>query len=93
MFHKIYGLLLRFKKGFFQFMDKKVTIYDIATAAGVSPATVSRMIHQPNIVTKTTREKILEAFSDYGIRPEDLAIKKRPQKAQKLLRTPGPGRY
>lgn len=83
MFHKIYGLLLRFKKGFFQFMDKKVTIYDIATAAGVSPATVSRMIHQPNIVTKTTREKILEAFSDYGIRPEDLAIKKTAAKSAK----------
>lgn len=75
-------------------MDKKVTIYDIATAAGVSPATVSRMIHQPNIVTKTTREKILEAFSDYGIRPGGFSDKKNGRKKQqKLLRTPGPGRY
>ena len=39
-------------------MDKKVTIYDIATAAGVSPATVSRMIHQPNIVTKQQGKNI-----------------------------------
>ena len=57
-------------------MKNKITIYDIAQTAGVSPATVSRMIHQPNIVTKKTRDKILEAFSFYQIAPEDLASKK-----------------
>lgn len=58
-------------------MKNKITIYDIAQTAGVSPATVSRMIHQPNIVTKKTRDKILEAFSFYQIAPEDLASKKK----------------
>ena len=58
-------------------MKTKVTIYDIAKTAGVSPATVSRMIHQPNIVTEKTRNKILEAFSFHEIRPEDLATKKK----------------
>ncbi len=58
-------------------MSKKITIYDIATTAGVSPATVSRMIHQPNLVTTATREKILEAFDFHGIKPENLAIKKK----------------
>ena len=58
-------------------MKNKITIYDIAQTAGVSPATVSRMIHQPNIVTKKTRDKILEAFSFYQIAPEDLHPKRK----------------
>lgn len=58
-------------------MNEKVTIYDIAKTADVSPATVSRMIHQPNVVTKKTRDKILKAFEFHGITPEDLGTKKR----------------
>lgn len=58
-------------------MKNRVTIYDIAKTAGVSPATVSRMIHQPGIVTEKTRNKILEAFAFHQINPEDLATKKK----------------
>ena len=58
-------------------MNGKITIYDIAKTAGVSPATVSRMIHQPNVVTKNTRDKILKAFELHEITPEDLSTKKR----------------
>ncbi len=58
-------------------MANKITIYDIAQTAGVSPATVSRMIHQPDIVAPTTRKKILQAFSEYNITPEDLSTKKK----------------
>ncbi|MCD8299591.1 MAG: LacI family transcriptional regulator [Clostridiales bacterium] len=58
-------------------MGEKITIYDIARTAEVSPATVSRMINHPDIVTEETREKILEAFAECGIRPEDLTTKKR----------------
>lgn len=58
-------------------MKQKITIYDIAKTAGVSPATVSRMIHQPGIVTEKTREKIIEAFNYHKIHPEDLSLKKK----------------
>ena len=60
-------------------MNGKITIYDIAKTAGVSPATVSRMIHQPNVVTKKTRDKILKAFELHEITPEDLSTKKKKQ--------------
>ena len=56
-------------------MKTRVTIYDIAKTAGVSPATVSRMIHQPNIVTEKTRNKILDAFAVHQISPEDLSTR------------------
>lgn len=56
-------------------MKSRVTIYDIAETAGVSPATVSRMIHQPDIVTEKTRNKILDAFTFHQIHPEDLSTR------------------
>lgn len=64
-------------------MGNRVTIYDIANTAGVSPATVSRMIHQPDIVTERTREKILNAFAEHRIAPEDLATKRKPAAASR----------
>ncbi len=68
-------------------MNGKVTIYDIAKTAGVSPATVSRMIHQPNVVTKKTRDKILKAFEFHEISPEDLRTKKRSTAASSIKKT------
>ena len=56
-------------------MEKRVTIYDIARTAGVSPATVSRMIHQPDIVTDKTKTKIQKAFLFHQIKPEDLSTR------------------
>ncbi len=58
-------------------MTEKITIYDIAHTAGVSPATVSRVIHQPDLVTEATRQKVLQAFAACHITPEDLAVKKK----------------
>lgn len=58
-------------------MKKSITIYDIAKTAEVSPATVSRMMNQPNIVTEKTRARILAAFDHHGITPEDLMSKKK----------------
>ncbi len=58
-------------------MGKKVTIYDIAKTAGVSPATVSRMIHQPDIVAEKTKEKIHHAFTIHQISPDDLTSRSR----------------
>lgn len=68
-------------------MNGKVTIYDIAKTAGVSPATVSRMIHQPGVVTKKTRDKILKAFEFHEISPEDLGTKKRSSAASSIKKT------
>lgn len=68
-------------------MNGKVTIYDIAKTAGVSPATVSRMIHQPGVVTKKTRDKILKAFEFHEISPEDLGTKKRSTAASSIKKT------
>lgn len=55
--------------------SNKTTIYDIARLAGVSPASVSRTIHQPNTVRKMTRDKIWSAFGQLGVSPEDLSFK------------------
>ena len=40
-------------------MKKKVTIYDVAEAADVSLATVSRVINGSNVVIPATRERVL----------------------------------
>ncbi len=58
-------------------MKNKITIYDIAKTAGVSTASVSRMIHQPASVTENTRKKILSAFSYYNMAPEDLSTRRK----------------
>ena len=39
-------------------MKKKVTIYDVAEAADVSLATVSRVINGSNVVKPATRERV-----------------------------------
>jgi len=54
------------------------TIYDVAKRAGVSTATVSRVLSQPDLVTPDTRHKVMQAveFLDYA-----------PNSAAKNLRT------
>jgi len=51
----------------------KVTIYDVARAADVSLATVSRVLNNPEKVKPKTRERVLEAISDLGYRPNAIA--------------------
>lgn len=55
--------------------NTRTTIYDIAKLAGVSPASVSRTVHQPDTVRKTTRDKIWSAFGALGVHPDDLSFK------------------
>lgn len=56
-------------------MKTHLTIYDIAKLAGVSPATVSRVIHQSEYVREATSQKVWKAFKDAGISPDDLSFK------------------
>lgn len=44
-------------------------IYDIAGTAGVSLATVSRVLNHPEKVKKATREKVLKIIKDKGYKP------------------------
>ena len=41
---------------------KRVTIYDVANEAGVSLATVSRVINGSNVVKGGTKQKVEEAI-------------------------------
>ena len=54
-------------------MNKKVTIYDVATEAGVSLATVSRVINGSNVVRPKTRDKVLETIQRLDFKPNQIA--------------------
>ncbi|MGQ9622690.1 MAG: LacI family DNA-binding transcriptional regulator [Candidatus Caldatribacteriaceae bacterium] len=51
----------------------KITINDIAWEAGVSKATVSRVLNNPGKVAEETRRKVLEAIQRRNYRPNPLA--------------------
>ncbi|WP_336620420.1 LacI family DNA-binding transcriptional regulator [Corynebacterium frankenforstense] len=57
--------------------DRKVTIYDVAAAAGVSAATVSRALNRPDRVSFRTAEKVRAAAKKLGYRRE-LATRSNP---------------
>ena len=48
---------------------KRVTIYDVAQEAGVSLATVSRVINGLDIVREETRVKVETAIEKLGYKP------------------------
>ncbi len=47
----------------------QVKIYDVAGAAGVSLATVSRVLNHPEKVKEATREKVLRIIKEKGYKP------------------------
>lgn len=59
---------------------KKVTIYSVAHEAGVSLATVSRVINDSSLVKEETKERVEKAILKLGYRPnaiaQGLALKK-----------------
>ncbi len=53
--------------------EKKITIYDIAREAGVSPSQVSRAISGRGYVSETNRARINELVEKYNYRPNAVA--------------------
>lgn len=51
----------------------RVTIKDVAEKAGVSPATVSRVVGNYGYVSEKTRRKVLAAVEELGYRPDSIA--------------------
>lgn len=52
---------------------KRVTIYDVAKEAGVSLATVSRVINGSNVVKEPTKERVQAAIDKLGYKPNAIA--------------------
>jgi LacI family transcriptional regulator, repressor for deo operon, udp, cdd, tsx, nupC, and nupG len=60
-------------------------IYDVAKRAGVSTATVSRVLSQPNVVAPATRRKVLHAVERLAFEPNSTAKNLRMLRTGKLL--------
>ncbi len=54
-------------------LKDRVTIYQVAQAAGVSLATVSRVINKQGNVTEATRSRVEETIKRLGYKPSGLA--------------------
>lgn len=54
--------------------QKEITIYDIAKEAGVSPATVSRVINHYDQVTYKTRQKVIAAMNTLSFDLENYRV-------------------
>jgi len=54
-------------------MSSKITIYDVARAADVSLATVSRVLNNPERVKLKTRARVLAVIKELGYRPNAIA--------------------
>jgi LacI family transcriptional regulator, repressor for deo operon, udp, cdd, tsx, nupC, and nupG len=63
------------------------TIYDVAKRAGVSPATVSRVLSQSAVVAEPTRLKVMMAVDTLGYAPNSTAKNLRTNRTGKLLVT------
>lgn len=54
-------------------LPERPTVIDVARRAGVSPATVSRVMNAPDMVTEKTRNKVNKAVTELGYLPNLLA--------------------
>jgi LacI family transcriptional regulator len=50
--------------------SKRVTIYDLARVADVSPATISRVLNNRGSVKADTRERVLRAATELRVKPQ-----------------------
>jgi LacI family repressor for deo operon, udp, cdd, tsx, nupC, and nupG len=62
-------------------------IYEVAKRAGVSTATVSRVLSRPSVVAPGTRRKVLQAVERLGYAPNSAAKNLRTLRSGKLLVT------
>ena len=64
--------------------DKRVTIYDVAKAAGVAPSTVSRAFSRPGRVSAATHATVMAAAKELGYRTAAPAAQERGQRHHRL---------
>ena len=62
-------------------------IYEVAKRAGVSTATVSRVLSRPDVVAPETRRKVMQAVERLGYEPNSAAKNLRTLRSRKLLVT------
>lgn len=65
-------------------MNQVPTIYDVAKKAGVSPATVSRVLNEPSRVQPEKRKLVLEAISVLKFTPKAEAVAHARQQYKKI---------
>ncbi|MGQ8365561.1 LacI family DNA-binding transcriptional regulator [Glaciecola sp. 1036] len=63
----------------------KIGIKDVAKKAGVSSATVSRTLSNPELVTENTRSKVMEAVNATGYKPNRFGASLRTQKSGNVV--------
>src|SRR5258707_7188469 len=68
-------------------MAEKLTIRDIARLAGVSKATVSRVLNNKPDVDPHTRERVLRIVEELGFVPDDTAVQLAGGPAQRSIHT------
>ena len=54
---------------------KKATIYDVAREAGVSLATVSRVINGSSVVREKTKEKVMKVIDELNFKPNQILVR------------------
>lgn len=64
--------------------DERVTIYDVARAAGVAPSTVSRAFSRPGRVSAATHAKVMAAAKELGYRTSAPPSQERTQRHHRL---------
>jgi Transcriptional regulators len=64
--------------------QKEATIYDVAEKAGVSPATVSRVLNEPSKVNSEKRDKVLQAITTLHFIPKAAAVANARQSYKKI---------
>ena len=64
--------------------EKRVTIYDVAKAAGVAPSTVSRAFSRPGRVSAATHAKVMDAAKELDYRTKSPPSQERGERHHRL---------